>query len=34
MPWPRDFMSADTFAGLHLARLKQAADSISAALSR
>ena len=34
MPWPRDFMSAEAFASLHLSRLKQTADAISAELSR
>lgn len=34
MPWPRDFMSVEAFADRHLGRLKLAADSISAELSR
>lgn len=34
MPWPRDFMSVDAFASLHLRRLKLGADAISAELSR
>lgn len=34
MPWPRDFMTVQSFAGLHLGRLKQAADAISDELSR
>ncbi|MBX9759799.1 MAG: helix-turn-helix domain-containing protein [Beijerinckiaceae bacterium] len=33
MPWPRDLMSAEDFAKLHLARLRRAADAISAQLS-
>lgn len=34
MPWPRDLMSAEAFAKLHLSRLRQTADAISAELSR